>query len=369
MSNVNATHITVVSDILKRSNAMETKLRTLDFFLGLTESEDGLSIFYNNGNFLLTTFIELFCGSTPEIAKKVSSILINISADQHGANLLMTISLPNSVSLSNDVCKTSTRGTVVCILLDHMFDSGSFVINEACIIAANLSRNEDKARKFYETLENANVAVKNLTQLALNSDKKYNHVVSVLSNLSQLKEIQKILLYSNEDVLQKLLSLVEYKDSLIRRRAAVGFFRNLCLLSENHPKLLDPNIDLISRILLPLAGPEEFDEEDNEKLPLDLQYLPSDKMREPDPVIRQMLLEILMQLSATRFGRDIMRKCNVYIILRELHNWEVDDHCITTCEDLVNILIRTEEEIGVDNLQTIDIPADLIDKFSKMKEN
>lgn len=72
-----------------------------------------------------------------------------------------------------------------------MFDSGSFVINEACIIAANLSRNEDKARKFYETLENANVAVKNLTQLALNSDKKYNHVVSVLSNLSQLKEIQK----------------------------------------------------------------------------------------------------------------------------------------------------------------------------------
>lgn len=76
-----------------------------------------------------------------------------------------------------------------------------------------------------------------------------------------------------------------------------NIFLYICCFPENHPKLLDPNIDLISRILLPLAGPEEFDEEDNEKLPLDLQYLPSDKMREPDPVIRQMLLEILMQVT------------------------------------------------------------------------
>lgn len=69
--------------------------------LGLTDSEDGLSIFYENANVLLTTFIELSCCSTPEIVEKASSILINISADQHGANLLMTISLPNSIPLSN----------------------------------------------------------------------------------------------------------------------------------------------------------------------------------------------------------------------------------------------------------------------------
>lgn len=45
-------------------------------------------------------------------------------------------------------------------------------------------------------------------------------------------------------------------------------------------------MDILPRLLLPLAGPEEFDEEDNDKLPLELQYLPSDKNREEDPDIR-----------------------------------------------------------------------------------
>lgn len=34
MGDVNATHIRVVSDILKRSNVTEAKLQALDFFLG-----------------------------------------------------------------------------------------------------------------------------------------------------------------------------------------------------------------------------------------------------------------------------------------------------------------------------------------------
>lgn len=65
---------------------------------------------------------------------------------------------------------------------------------------------------------------------------------------------------------------------------------------ENHEKLLNPETDVLPRLLLPLAGPEEFDDEDNEKLPLDLQYLPSDKTRESDPSLRNMLLEILIQV-------------------------------------------------------------------------
>lgn len=49
--------------------------------------------------------------------------------------------------------------------------------------------------------------------------------------------------------------------------------------------------------MLPLAGSEEFDEEDNEKLPLDLQYLSDDKKREGDAVIRKILVEALFQVS------------------------------------------------------------------------
>jgi ferredoxin len=42
---------------------------------------------------------------------------------------------------------------------------------------------------------------------------------------------------------------------------------------------------------------EEFDEEDMEKLPVDLQYLEPDKQREEDPDIRNMLVEAITQVK------------------------------------------------------------------------
>jgi len=57
--------------------------------------------------------------------------------------------------------------------------------------------------------------------------------------------------------------------------------------------LLSDDVDILPRLLLPLAGPEEFDDEEMDKLPADLQYLPPDKEREPDADIRQMLIEAI----------------------------------------------------------------------------
>ena len=120
---------------------------------------------------------------------------------------------------------------------------------------------------------------------------------------------------------------------------------------------------MLPKLLLPLAGPEEFDEEDNEKLPIDLQYLSDDKTRERDPDIRKMLLEALTQvlcsftlknyflilfnikiainqLCATKYGREYLRSKNTYVILRELHKWETDENVMAVLEHLVNIIIR-----------------------------
>ena len=65
-----------------------------------------------------------------------------------------------------------------------------------------------------------------------------------------------------------------------------------------HDWLLSPDVDLLPVLLLPLAGPEQFSEEEIERLPLDLQYLPDDKERESDPDIRRMLLESLLKVSS-----------------------------------------------------------------------
>lgn len=61
--------------------------------------------------------------------------------------------------------------------------------------------------------------------------------------------------------------------------------------------MFSPEIDILSRLLLPLAGPEELDADEMDKLPDDLQYLPPDKQREDDADIRTMLIEALMMVD------------------------------------------------------------------------
>lgn len=90
----------------------------------------------------------------------------------------------------------------------------------------------------------------------------------------------------DRSVIQRLLPFTEYTDSLVRRGGIVGTLKNCCFDVENHEWLLSPEVDILSHLLLPLAGPEEFDDEDNDKLPISLQYLPETKQREPDVDIR-----------------------------------------------------------------------------------
>ena len=56
------------------------------------------------------------------------------------------------------------------------------------------------------------------------------------------------------------------------------------------------NDEFICALLLPLAGPtaDELTEEENEELPVDLQYLPSTKQRESDRDIQHILLETIL---------------------------------------------------------------------------
>lgn len=71
----------------------------------------------------------------------------------------------------------------------------------------------------------------------------------------------------------------------------------------SHQWLLGDEVELLPALLLPLAGPEQFEEEVMEKLPLDLQYLSEEKERESDPDVRKMLLEALTKASYYRLQR------------------------------------------------------------------
>lgn len=65
--------------------------------------------------------------------------------------------------------------------------------------------------------------------------------------------------------------------------------------------------------------------QDQERLPPALQFLPPTKRREPDAAVRAALVEALLLLCSTRAGRERMRACGVYAVVRALHEDEKDE--------------------------------------------
>ena len=70
-------------------------------------------------------------------------------------------------------------------------------------------------------------------------------------------------------------------------------------------------MDILPHLLLPLTGPEEFPEDEMEKLPPDLQHMDDKKERESDPDIRNMLLEALLQVCQCMYFFMVNKKGNV----------------------------------------------------------
>ncbi|KAJ6580870.1 hypothetical protein B0H19DRAFT_1207074 [Mycena capillaripes] len=159
--------------------------------------------------------------------------------------------------------------------------------------------------------------------------------------------------------LAKLVAFTEHKDT-IRRGGVASTLKNCAFHAPGHQAILSPDsitvsvspstsaapgIDALAYLLLPLAGPEEFDLEDQEKLPDALQFLPPTKAREPDPAIRFIHVETLLLLCHTRWGRDYLREHGVYEIVRAAHENETVEKISEHIERLVTLLKGDEPEV------------------------
>ncbi|KAF8327178.1 uncharacterized protein EI90DRAFT_2975172 [Cantharellus anzutake] len=156
--------------------------------------------------------------------------------------------------------------------------------------------------------------------------------------------------------LSKLVAFTEHPN-IIRRRGVVSTIKNCAFDTSKHKVLLAPErsidtaeknaqagVGLLPAILLPLAGPEEFDLEEMESLPPALQFLPPTKRRELDPLLRLTHVETLLLLCTTRKGRESLRENGVYLVVRALHLVETDERVGVQILRLVSLLKRDEGE-------------------------
>ena len=228
-------------------------------------------------------------------------------------------------------------------------------------ILVNLSRYETSVHQIYK------LCPKDFLIKLFSLLESHELVPALITNLSQLEEVRQTIVSENQ-LISKLFEVFDKTANNTVKNAIICIVRNCCFDTELHQKLLDPENEILVKLVLPIAGPEELDEEDNSKLPIDLQYLGTDKTREKDSEIRKLLMESLLLLCSTRFGREVIRENNIYLILREYHKWEKIREVQKAIEDVVDIIIKEESEINAENLKSLDIPEDLIEKFNQINK-
>ncbi|XP_018371720.1 PREDICTED: protein HGH1 homolog isoform X1 [Trachymyrmex cornetzi] len=361
-----------ISEYLSPNTRFDVKVCALNHVLRVTATTDGRELLLKLPEMLiqLVTLVQDSCAA---ISKCAAQILVNITGDESGTNAMLIISESNNSTEINksDLVTQEPNQNLIKVCLRAIMDKSSIMADLCCMILSNMTRPFHLIDRMITLIEQSGYSWDEI--LSVFTAKQYNikgdklhYLGPVFSNLSRSPRIRRYLMDRHRCVIQRILPFTEYSDSLIRRGGIVGTLKNCTFDTENHVWLLSSKVDLLSYLLLSLAGPEEFDDEDMSKLPINLQYLPETKTRETDPDIRLMLLEALNQLCATKVVREMLRNANTYLILRELHKWEKDKNCLLACENVIDILIKTEKEIGLDNLKEVEVPSAYTEMFHNM---
>jgi hypothetical protein len=180
-----------------------------------------------------------------------------------------------------------------------------------------------------------------------NKEANYDYLSYLFADLAKHGEGRQYFLtrqeYDNVVPLTKLIVFTEHKSD-IRRKGVASTIKNVAFEIDSHSEFLDEDeINILPYLLLPITGNEEYDEEDTMDMLPDLQLLPPEKKRDPDPSIIQTHIETLMLITTTRMGRDKLREIKVYPIIRETHLHVENEDVREACERLVQVLMRDEE--------------------------
>ncbi|UJR28152.1 hypothetical protein I4U23_009406 [Adineta vaga] len=342
--------------------------------------------------------------------------LLSLTASKEGRHLIL--SLPNTdsnTSVLSCVCRLifedvqeSIRFDSLLFLINLTSDNDSSIFNnkqtsiysdfwiqllKRCIDDRQYEH-ADAGCKLLSNITSRTISIDQLNDFVNHLDKNYpswfDHLIQAFStidynlkknnldylsalivNLTQLKVIRERL--RNHEHLKRLLCFTDQNHSTIRRGSVACILKNCCFDHESHEQLIHQmgdNDDFICALLLPLtvATADELTEEENDQLPIDLQYLPSNKQLEPDQDIQHILLETILLLCATKSVREYLRSKQIYYVLRQYHQQSnLDFACNRTCERIIQILIGDEDyNVETDNLMELSIPDHLQEKFQEV---
>ncbi|KAJ2726070.1 Protein hgh1 [Coemansia sp. Benny D115] len=283
------------------------------------------------------------CHENPVAANSAASTLVNMTTD---------VSISRMFSDEDSLAMVITLITSPkCVIADMM-----------CMLLSNLTK-VDSVCRLLSVLRvgevagicNSRLALDQLTDVfvkgmdkAYNKSASFSFLASVFADMTNYSFGRRYFLertsYDGKLPITKIMVFSEYPD-LIRRGGVDSTMKNVCFEKDKHKDILDPKeTNMLPYILLPLCGPEEYDMEEMEAMPDEIQLLGEEKKREADPKLRACLLEAINLLCTTHYGRETLRSKQVYPILREMHKVETDDTCIELNDRAVQLLMRDESK-------------------------
>ncbi|KAG0049127.1 hypothetical protein BGZ83_006023 [Gryganskiella cystojenkinii] len=300
-------------------------------------------------------FFQVFVKNAKSLAKDLKALVKEDEVIAHDA-------LRSLINLSGEsvICaELNDEDFLKYLIFNIILSKKNILADLGCMLLSNMCKNDGTLEKLIqlegkpiEGLTTATSAVAQLADIFLKgTDKGYNSqcnfdfLASVFAMVATTSAGRNALFAKDETELSPLSKIVCFTEhpSLIRRGGVITTIKNAGFAVEHHPALLDEDdINVLTYILLPLCGPEEFDLDDMEGMPEDIQLLPPTKTREADAHLRETLLEGLILLTSTRQGRDYLRDKKTYPVIQKMHLAEQEDHVREVAEKIVNMLMRDE---------------------------
>eukprot|EP01133_Synstelium_polycarpum_P013227 gene13227-15538_t len=350
-------------------SSLPVTVTSLPIILSLDNSVcESLSLTLSGGNSPNNYTVSLILNNTPTSVTNVitpSATLKKISqgsytilvADNTGCSITQTTNItpcPTEAPLSSSPPSFIISPLLTLLLVDGSTDSKNKLSEIYSMLLANVTHTKEGCTQLMQygrelegfyILKLANVVTADAGSPDYMTSAKGNWVINILLNITQIQEGRKIIMNKDNNILKPLLPLMSHSNT-VKRRGVISIVRNCCYSGYDHPHLLTPDMDVLTKLLQVIRGDNILDADDMEGMNEQLHNKPHQASvdRDEDKECRKMVIEALVLLTGSKRTRAIMRSQKVYPIIRNYHLVEKDETIGDGIEQIVDLLIRDEEE-------------------------
>ncbi|XP_040383865.1 protein HGH1 homolog [Oryza brachyantha] len=309
----------------------------VDIVRGLTGDADGLRALSARADRALPALLRLLASAGGGgAAEAAADSLVNLSQDD--ALSARLVSLGAAVASMDVMAKRGgeqpglARSLVMLLANLTQVESG---------VAALLQVGDEKMQGLYVAK-----LVRSFCRSSSESEDEdtYEHVASVLVNISKVEAGRRILMEPKRGLLKQIIRQSDSVNQL-RKKGVVSTIRNCCFEADTQIQNLLPLAEYIwPALLLPVAGKKIYGEDDRSKMPPELaNVLSHEREAVENSEIRQQALEAIYMIVLQDEGRKAFWSVNGPRILQVGYEDEEDPKVMEAYELIGSLLVGKGE--------------------------